>query len=157
MQVVLTNRTSKSCVVAVVSGCAHTRIFGRHQRFYHFFIVFQEGYMAYPGAENLSRSFFFFPVPPKVLNKVVVGSGQNKNLLWECDHWTKVRLRRDNSPVCGNPVRTFWKPGANDSVHCGKLTLCCRFEVNLVTLSFRVRTLWAAFPLPSFVRRSGGR
>ena len=29
-------------------------------------------------------------------NKVVVGSGQNKNLLWECDHWTKVRLRRDN-------------------------------------------------------------
>ena len=26
---------------------------------------------------------------------VVVGSGQNKILLWDFDHWTKVRLRRD--------------------------------------------------------------
>ena len=42
--------------------------------------------------------FVFFTVSPKVLGKVVVvvvGFGQNKNLLWECNHWTKVRLRRD--------------------------------------------------------------
>ena len=45
-------------------------------------------------AQILTRRFFF-TVSAKVLNKVVVGSGQNKNLLWECDHWTKVRLRRE--------------------------------------------------------------
>ena len=46
-------------------------------------------------AQILSRSFFF-TVSAKVLGKVVVvGSGQNKNLLRECGHWTKVRLRRD--------------------------------------------------------------
>ena len=38
----------------------------------------------------------FFTVSPfaKVPGKVV-GFGQNKNLLWECDHWTKERLWRD--------------------------------------------------------------
>ena len=38
---------------------------------------------------------------PKRLVKlvvVVVGSGQNKIHLWDFDHWTKVRLRRDKSP-----------------------------------------------------------
>ena len=36
---------------------------------------------------------------PKRLVKVVlvvVGSGQNKILIWDFDHWTKVRIRRDN-------------------------------------------------------------
>ena len=45
-------------------------------------------------AQYLSRRVFFFTVSPKVLGEVVP-SGQNKNLLWECDHWTKVRLRRE--------------------------------------------------------------
>ena len=56
--------------------------------------------MAYTGAKMQYRSLFF-TVSPKVLGKVVVGSGQNKNLLWECDHWTKVRLRRDNFTTVG--------------------------------------------------------
>ena len=62
-----------------------------------FCIFLQEGYIMYFEAQILSRRVFFFTVSAKVLNKVVerVGSGQNKNLLWECDHWTKVRLRRD--------------------------------------------------------------
>ena len=45
-------------------------------------------------AQIPTRRFFFFTMSPKVLGKVI-GFGQNKNLLWECDHWTKVRLRRD--------------------------------------------------------------
>ena len=52
--------------------------------------------MAYPGAQIRTRSVFL-TVSPKVLGEVVVGSGQNKNLQWECDHWTKMRLRRDHA------------------------------------------------------------
>ena len=53
----------------------------------------------------------------------------------------------NNSPVCGNPVRTFLRSrDANDSIHCGKLTLCCRFEDlrSIWLLLFRMRTLRAA-------------
>ena len=48
------------------------------------------------------RFDLFFTVSLKVLGNVVVGSGQNKILLWEYDHWTKVRLRRDKV------LWTFW-------------------------------------------------
>ena len=49
------------------------------------------------GSSDSISMYFLFTVSPKVLGKVVVGSGQNKNLLWECDHWTKVRIRRDKN------------------------------------------------------------
>ena len=58
---------------------------------------------------------FFFTVSPKVLGKVV-GSGQNKNLPWECDHWTKVRLRRDKGK---NMFQTPYYSHLNWSSWCG--------------------------------------
>ena len=39
---------------------------------------------------------------PKRLVKLVVGSGQNKIHLWDFDHWTKVRLRRDYVSTAGD-------------------------------------------------------
>ena len=60
-----------------------------------FFMFFSRGiYYVFRSSESISEGSFF-TVSSKVLGKVV-GSGQNKNLLWECNHWTKVRLRRDN-------------------------------------------------------------
>ena len=57
-----------------------------------------------------SISKYFFTVSPKVPDEVV-GSGQNKNLLWECDHWTKVRLRRENtSPLTKIAISKSWPP-----------------------------------------------
>ena len=46
----------------------------------------------------MTRSLFFTMSPKRLIKLVVVvvGSGQNKIHLWDFDHWTKVRLRRDN-------------------------------------------------------------
>ena len=93
----LTIRISKSCVVAHFR-VAHTTIFGVLQRL-HYFLFFSRGiYYVFRSSEYISEGSFFTVSPKaKVPGEVVVGSGQNKILLWECDHWTKVRLRRDKS------------------------------------------------------------
>ena len=62
-----------------------------------FFMFFSRGIYCVSGSSDPNPKYFF-TVSPKVPGEVVVvGSGQNKNLPWECDHWTKVRLRRDKS------------------------------------------------------------
>ena len=60
-EVMLMIRTSKSCVVTFFR-VADTPIFGVYQRIHSMDIVFQEGYMAYPGAQIQSRSLFFYRV-----------------------------------------------------------------------------------------------
>ena len=65
-----------------------------------FFYFFSRGIYGVSGSLDPISMYLFFTVSLKVLGKVVVvGSGQNKNLLWECDHWTKVRLRRDEPVI----------------------------------------------------------
>ena len=56
---------------------ANTPIFGRAQRIDSMKIIFCIREL------RSTLEFSFFTVSPKVFGEVVVGSGQNKNLLWE--------------------------------------------------------------------------
>ena len=85
-------RTSKSCGVTLFR-VADTSIFGLVQRIGPIVFFFERDILRIRELRSY-LDVFFFTMSPKVLGKVI-GFGQNRNLLWECDHWTKVRLRRD--------------------------------------------------------------
>ena len=91
---VLKIRTSKKCVVTLLKAF-HTWIFCVAQQIDSFSIFFHEVYIANLKAHSMTRSLFFAMSPKRSVNLVVVGSGQNKIPLWDFDHSTKVRLRRD--------------------------------------------------------------